>query len=353
MTLVGTAAQVYQLRNGVLIGSGGRVLYPSGYVTPSVPPTSFVLGITKPDATNTGVPAGWNPVTTITGDTSVTRAGTTFTDVLFNGNVKVQAPGVTFTRCWFAGNAAAPTGQIGLLHCQTGSSGTLIDRCTVRPQTYSYYTNGVLGHDFTLNRCNISGTVDGCDPFQSDNRALAVNVTISGTWIHDLAYFSPSPTNSDNRTHSDGVQYQGGSNMHIIGSRLDGLLDPTIGQALSPTWNSAYPGDWTTGSAFIPKPDVAAFTTGGTGGVDWSITDSWLNGGNACINCAVGSGGQSVGNGQILRNRFGRDIGLNNGGDVYTILIQSALTSVVTGDGTADQNVYEDNGLPVHVRRQG
>lgn len=190
---------------------------------PSIVPDGFVLGVTRPDATNTGVPAG-TTLTTVSGTVTITTDGTTYRNTRFTGRVSVQAKNVTFENCRFE---AVTDGQV-----HAGNSGVrnlLIRRCTFRPSAASTTPIAVVGHDFTVERCDISGSVDGIRVHNTSAPVGQSGVRIIGNYIHDLCYTTPYSGHSDNETHNDGIQIEGGNGVEIIGNRIAAYGDPIYG----------------------------------------------------------------------------------------------------------------------------
>jgi hypothetical protein len=184
--------------------------------------------------------------------------------------------------------------------------------------------------------------VDGADVYNTNNVNAPVNFTMESCYIHDLAWFTPDPSHSNNQTHNDDVQIEGGSNIHMTGNNFTGLISTTVGtlgSSLRPPGNQA-------NSAFMIKPDVGQIS-------DIHILHNWLAGGQFTVNIANDTDTDHtvmLGNiGEISNNKFGRNQGVQGpGGDsTYTISMPSNVTCTTVG------NVYEDNGDPILVRHNG
>ncbi len=150
----------------------------------------FVVGTTTPSAANTGVPAG-TVLTTLTGDQTITTAGTVIEGKRIEGRVLVQTSGVVLRNCEIVGTTAifadASTTVVGLVECfGTGRSVTL-ERCTLRPQQPSPCIDGVRGWNITATRCDISCVTDGFGIIPPSG-GLNTGVTIRGCYVHHLAW---------------------------------------------------------------------------------------------------------------------------------------------------------------------
>ena len=152
-----------------------------------------------------GVPAG-TKLQKYTGPAAITTPGATFRRTLFTSRVDVRAPGVTFEEC----AATNPSGD--LFTCTNKDiRDVVLRRCTMRPSAASTSTIGIVGHDFTLDACDISGTVDGVRIHNTSDRTAPARVYIRGTRIHDLCWTSPYSGHADNETHNDAIQIESGS----------------------------------------------------------------------------------------------------------------------------------------------
>ena len=299
----------------------------------------FILGMTKPDATNTGVP-GSAPLTQYIGPATLTAPNINYDGLIFSNFMKLRASatGSTFTNCLFQGPTVAPLGQSALLSSEPGIDGIEITRCTFRPRVPGYYVNGIYGWGgVTISRCDISRVVDGIDPFGG-------SYFVFGNYIHDFAHYSPSPTNGDNQTHNDAMQIQGGSGTVVVGNNFQAFADMAVS---TDTLGLLGPQNQVN-SCMMIKPDVSDISS-------LTVTDNWLDGGMYSINIANRSASpvRTIGNlGRIQRNRFGRKQSIQGPGGNSTFTIDLPKTSVCdTGDGTPNQNLYADSGAAVTVRR--
>jgi hypothetical protein len=300
----------------------------------------FILGETKPDASNTGYAVGTN-FTVTNGNVTFSTNNQLIENRHFTGIVTVTGKNITFRNCWFNG----PTGYSGLVMLNNANTENIVmERCTMRPSTFSTKINCVSGHSFTLRRCNISGGVDGVDIYRSSTGGV-LNAKLYGNYIHDLAYFTPDSAHSDNQTHSDIIQiHYGGSNIDIYGNNLEGSIDPTIGSAnQAPTFdqngvvqsgNKNYP-EMVCLSVLMASP---ISTTAGLTNVNFE--KNWTGKGVVVINWPRSDATNVV----IKDNRWTRGMLL---GDDYTILAKAAQPMTITG------NYYEDTGTAYNGRKNG
>lgn len=212
---------------------------------------SLVPGSYFPDASNTGVI-----------DTSVLQnvdANVTYSDQSsqvkvienkrFRGYVYLTGKNYLFRNCLFEGPANPQYAAVVARYAT--SSGNVFEDSTFKPRGINYYNGTINGRGFTLKRVELTGAVDGANPSVADG-GTRVDVTITGSWIHDLLRWSPDPTHSDNQSHSDGIQWMGGLGLTLIGNRIEGLLDTRISSWGPATYDSA--GKMTGGHPFYPNP---------------------------------------------------------------------------------------------------
>jgi hypothetical protein len=190
----------------------------------------------------------------------------------------------------------------------------------IKPEFPSLWVNGINGHDFTLLRCDISQVVDGAGLYNTFAPGTDLRVKIQSSYIHDLAYYSPDPNHSDNQTHNDGIQVQGGLGAVIQGNNIQSFRVGTTTVVLS---------------CMLFNDNV-----GRCG--NHVIEDNWFGGGYVPINALDSSLGTSN-LGRFWRNKFD--------GTSYKRLTVRRLASVVWdfGIGTVNQNTYVDTGRTISV----
>jgi hypothetical protein len=284
---------------------------------------SFVLGTTKPDATNTGVTPG-TALTDVNGTYTASTPGATISGLRFNNFVYARAANVTFRDCEFHGPASNGFVTYGLLDCRDGSAqNVLVDRCTFAgTATGMYWCNGVSvrqGASVTVNRCDISAVADGLN-------VSGASLTATGNYVHGLYFFNNSGDHATDGQHpywehNDGVQIQGGSGPFLIrGNNFstyaqlgtdDGIhgmppVDPATG-----SWNRRY------GCGVTASPDSGQIT-GAT------IDGNWFDGGTANFQCSAAA---EVGAnfGSISNNRFGLDQYNYGGNSRYQIRFKNGI----------------------------
>jgi hypothetical protein len=233
------------------------------------------------------------------------------------------------------GGAVPPAGGAGLINA-TGAAvrNLVVEGVTLVPDVPSPWWDGIKGHDYTARCVNVYQTTDGFGVFNTSDEGGPSRVVIEQSFVHELGYYRPSPTNKDGQTHNDCIQLQGGSGtivrynlLHAYHSSKVGTLNPDRRlQAMS---------------AIMFNDNV-----GKTTGVQ--IYDNTVNGGQIAFN-AGGLGHTPADRlGRIWRNRFDRSQFLPG----HTIDLDATVTAD-TGDRTANQNVFRDTGEPVRVRHNG
>jgi hypothetical protein len=296
----------------------------SGLLLPFSGGPSLALGVgsafVKPDATNTGIPAG-TTLTEIHGDMVITVDGTIIEDKDVFGFIDVRARNVIIRRSRVRGSGPG-TGNTGLIIALNAACvNLLVEYCELRPDFPSYWLDGIIGDNFTARYNKVYNVVDGF----GINGTGVLNTACYSNWVYDLSYFSPDPNHTDNQTHNDCIQVFGGDGAIIAGNRLDCFLSTTVG-----TLNNPY----TQGNAAIQLNQGTAPLT------NLAANDNWVDGGNITVN-GLGVTGDI---GDLLRNRCGRG---SHSGQVIGF-----ATATVCNTGTgADVNVYDDNGTPVPIYR--
>lgn len=315
-------------------------------------------GVDKPNATNTGVLPGIAR-TTYTGSMTITTADTVLQNLNINGALLIRAPRVTIRNCYITGlQSTATTATACIVADHSANVGLYIEDCSLVPAFPSLYTDGIYGHDYTCMRVYVANTVDYFGGFNSGNAAAPLNILIQQCFGEKFSFFSPDPTHSDNQTHCDGFQIQGGSGpVKLWGNCFRAYYSTDSGVGNTPTPDRGS-GATDNSDGRYNWYDIAAVTfsdypkgtfsvdTGSSGHID--VWDNWLEGGRRGIN--AGSANTNVG--RWWRNKFTHDQGeQGSGGDNTFTICMDPTTTCDTGDGTSDQNVYEDTGNPVTVRR--
>jgi PKD repeat protein len=169
------------------------------------PPGSF------PTPSTTGVPAGWAPAQTRSGDLVVTQAGAVVQDVLLqNADLIVDAPNVTIRRVKLQGGRIFNTQG----SCQNGM---VVEDSTLEPppgQSYIADSEGVVGNGgYTARRVKIwrraegfrvGGKSDGCGPVRIEDSFEKIVIP---------------PGRCD--LHSDGIQGFDGPALTVVNTTID------------------------------------------------------------------------------------------------------------------------------------
>lgn len=320
------------------VSSSSNQWVPYGNTTQGPPVEAFILGTTKPGPTNTGYTPG-TVFTVVNGNQTITGSDLVIENRRYTGGVTVTGQNITFKNCWFN---SSNTITRNVLVNGTAENVTF-ERCTFRPSSFSDdIAENIRGFNFTLYRCDLSGAVDGVALVKAGGGDY--NINVYGCWIHDLGYWSPHPLQDDNQTHNDLFQiHNGGNNIHIRGNRLDGTVDPTIGNANEPSVDSGathisgnkyYP-------AMIAMSVVMASPVNTSYGLqNFIFEENWMDYGQVGINWPR----RDAINVQIINNRWGRNIWLSQ---AHTILAYESQPMTITG------NYYEDNNQPYNGRIKG
>lgn len=197
----------------------------------------FVFGTTEPDSSNTGLVGpirDRRPGERVYADIP----GQVFRDMEV-GEIVVRAPGVRIHNCLFTGVAGITTSRGMVDATNLNCSDLVVTHCEFdnsRVEASPWYT-GIMGHDFWAIRCHIHDVNDGIGIFNSRDTGAWTNCVVLGNYIHNLGYWSPSPTHSDNRTHNDCIQHQGGGKDLIVGNKLIACPSRKIGNGTDVTAN--------------------------------------------------------------------------------------------------------------------
>ncbi len=344
--------------------------------TPNDAPADFILGETKPNASNTGLVS---PTTTTDNTAAITlTAGSVVENVLFNGNVLFGDDDIHMYNCRIRGKTSNTTQNI-TRNTTAGITGITLERCQLDNRWWPSDNaangahGGIQGASMTLTRCDISGACDGVMLIGPGN------VNLLGNYIHGQWFFSPDNNHLGDGTHSDGIQGTGSTmtNILIEGNTIESLLDPTLPNSqaiIDPVYsgsNLIAGNPWHTNVTPTFYEQRAADQGLGFGNTLWgtsailfgrsgtatlsnlNITKNWLDGGSyAAINLDNGWTNSTATNIDITDNRLGPHVRDQTGGRPYLLICSSSLTTQLTLSG----NVYEDTGLPItgsNLRRNG
>lgn len=257
--------------------------------------------------------AGRGRLTTIGSTTTTTAYSVTnATPVIienrkFLGRVVITGQNYIFRNCWFAWNGAGTTAHSALVYMANYNVENIVfEDCLFEPDTPSpAAAMCIQGHGFIAKRCVFRRTEDGIDPVCSSttNAAGATiyktdwNIRVIGSWIGDLAFWSPDPTRApaDNESHNDCIQPNGGHDVWWQGCVIRGYYDPAVGNASEPSvdgfdssgnpihisGNKQYPNMQST-SVMMGTPINANTPIG-----DWHFERCYLSGGSYTFNLPV------------------------------------------------------------------
>jgi hypothetical protein len=252
----------------------------------------------KPDATNTGVPAGVS-LTVVNGDVTVSTNDTTIDAQDIHGFLIIKASRVRVTRSMVRGGVATANGAG--IRVQSGTD-ILIEDTEVALANPSAYLDGISGSNFTVRRANVHGGVDGMK--------VGSNGTVECSYIHDMTSFDSDPNQGGGPTHNDAIQILSGTGIHIVGNQLVAAKDQN--------------------SAIQVTQDFGAVG-------DLHIDSNWADGGGCTFNFAH-KGGTSL-TLSATNNRFGRN-------SFYGCPILKSTQTTLMSSG----NVYDDDGSAVPIQ---
>lgn len=292
--------------NVALVPLGGEAsnqvtLYSSGTATVGATVRGWVVpDPRRPDATNTGVPAG-RALTVHRGDLTIKTPGTVIDSLDVYGVVVVRADNVVIKNTRIRGRSA--TFYTALVNNNQGARNLVIQDSELAADVESPYLYGILGAQFTAERVQIHRVIDAV-------HVTGPNVTVRASYLHDLSHFDADPNFGGTPSHDDNVQIQAGSNIRIVGNTVEG------------SWNA---GVQITQDAGVVR--------------DVQITDNWLDGGMCTINVAEKGRGPISGL-VVTSNTFGRATRVND------CAVVAPTTTVLT---QADN--YFVDGAAIRVRK--
>jgi hypothetical protein len=286
-------------------GSGPDVI-----ITPTR--DNLIPGDFFPDATNTGHITPRNQMTVVTGNLSwgVEHDNMVITKTVFTGRVQLNCINILFIDCIFEGGAGLGTGSFAVWCSGLRCLNIEFRDCTIKPVNPDRQTHCISGHHFTLTRVDSSGGVDTLSVVAPNNSTIRADVFVIGSWLHDMAYFSPDAAHSDNQTHNDSCQWTSGKGLTYLGSRVEGFADPNIGNVLEPSVDNGT--THISGNKVYPKLCVASGIACISGGTTYSplgelkVQKSWFSGGSVGINvfAAAAAGYLMTADGSVIEDCF-------------------------------------------------
>lgn len=362
---------------------GGLLVRPG---SPLSPRDLVVIGTTKPGPLTTGVldPTGADREP-ITGNVTISANNTTYENKTISGNLSMTGKG-NFIR-----NVKATK----LVSTNANAEDNHIEDSTFGPDTpVNTADTGVSGHDYTLLRVKIENCIDGINIYNTNTGSTPYQsgVKLYHVWVDRLIFWTAATAGvvhpNDTWTHNDGIQHQGGWGTEIRGCLIDARfkkdaghwkctgnpeIEPYTPVALNslgdggPWWQFGNRGDGTEATGrYNDKNDSISTQKCSLAGMlignnvltsrELIISQNWWVGGSVGINLG---GFNYPGDGVDLLtecwlNRFSRDQGeqMTGGNDTHTIGGAGTGWSghINSGAGTANANVYEDNGAEINFR---
>lgn len=304
----------------------------------------LVPGTYKPSATTTGTYLTGLPAynATSTQTVTVTTDNTVFQNLTIYGDIIVQAAGLIIRNCVLRGGPQIPTHNLGIVDCNNSKCfNALIEDCTIQPQRPSYYRDGIVGHEYTSRRNHIYNTNDGMGAFILSSVAANANVAIEANYVHDLTYWNPDPAHSDG-THNDGLQIQGGGNIHVIGNFFHDTAVLGAGSSYPPNYDmlTVNPTHASGSGTLIQKQSTTSPL------VNVVVEKNWYSNGNCGIQIQAG-------NYTVQNNIFSHTFYDYNHAYPYPTrypsmyMIRGAAKSLAAGVMGLNSNFWEDTGLPL------
>lgn len=261
----------------------------------------------KPDATNTGVPAG-TTLTTVTGNLTISADNSVVSGKHVTGTVFITGDNVTFENSQVDGN-----GSSGVAFAiKVMGSGDIVKYNTVAVPNKQSGLDGISvgfsgGDTAIVDHNNISGSTDGIKLYNS--------ATISYNYIHDLTQWASDPVGQGGgASHNDGIQMLAGSNVTI--AHNTDKPQKAVNSAIQVTQDS--------GSVS-----------------NLHIDGNWFDGGGCTVNLA--SNNKAIGPIYLTNNRFGRN--LQYAGCPVVTYAPVALTQ-------NSNNVWDDTGQTIPITQK-
>lgn len=209
------------------------------------PPTTKPPTSGRPDGGSTGVPSGIK-LKVHEGDLTITEKGTVVDGLDVRGAIRIKASDVTIKNTKVRGR---PVSSIfHLVQIADDAKRTKIVDSEIFGAHPSPYVMGVVGASFTLERVDIHTVIDQVTIIGDD-------VTIKDSWLHGNLFYANDPNHGGGPSHDDNIQIQVGSNLRLVGSRLE------------------------------DSSSAAIMITQGRGAVsDTTVESSWIDGGSCSVN---------------------------------------------------------------------
>ena len=311
-------------------------------------PASYGLAAGRPGPANTGHTLALDDYNSPAADTVNIPDGTELVGKRIYGDITNLGEAL-YTDCEIVGGSHTPSGASGAVNGHNTRTGIAqFVRCTFAPRAERLNRDAIVGKQFELYACDISGGIDGVGIFSNitSSPGNECHVKVYGCWIHDMVGFYPDYRNgvSGATWHSDGshmdcIQIQGGREIHILGNFCQAYGhkgDPTD---VFPVNDWAMEAGYAQGSGIIVGNETGA-------GIDNTlvIEENWVMGGGAAI-AGVGGGHTFIlRNNRILRENSGTHPDHPFSHDGYWVRgISEAAGQTITGFTLGGQtNRWED-----------
>jgi hypothetical protein len=241
--------------DGAWVTSGGSRTILDGS-TPIPPPVQgdFVYGTTRPDASNTGIPAGttlttltktngaalgkWQVLTSTGIEVFVPNANTTVAGMLIPWPVLITQANVTLDTCEVLGpqgisgmssTTKSQNPEMGVVVCN--GTNTLLTRCFVHATKPYSGSTGIIGRKYTADRCRVEDVTDYFGVYNTTSTSATNDVVIKGCFGTRIAFFALDPYHSGDGgtywgSHNDAVQIQGNYGIEIWGCYFRQVWSP-------------------------------------------------------------------------------------------------------------------------------
>lgn len=304
----------------------------------------FTVNVTKPTSVNTGPRQA--PSSSVTGDVTLTSAQV-YSKRTVNGRIIIpqSATGtIVIEDCIIDASAVSLSSQKSVIEVHPNTGAAVVIRFNEIIGQVGMI--GIGTRRFTAYRNRIHHIEDAVRLHNYNGTGTALDVTFYANLCENLILVTPDPYNSrtDNKTHSDVIQIEGGDGARIYGNALIGMIttDGTSNVGWVQNDSPWLPvADGTAGASPHPQalsclmitPSVSAVT-------NLYFAYNWCEGGEVGVN--GGSSANNTTTGELTGNRFDR----NQWRAGHTIDLDATATGIVTTD-----NVYMDDASPVTVRR--
>jgi hypothetical protein len=305
-------------KTGQVVG-GGTAIDRNSLVYGTYEPTAATTGLLTPESSLSDYNASSVNAVTIPANAVISNK-IIYGDVSFAG-------AATLTNCLLVGGAniislnGSSTTTTGIVKRNQTSTLTGIVKfydCRFRPRQESEGRDCIIGRQFELYRCHLTGGVDGVGIYAWSGNPWVCDVKVKGCLIEDLTYAFPDAYHDDG-THNDCIQIQGGDNIEIVGNALKGTAHKLAGTGTidyaytvangMPSWKATEwmftttprwmsPLGWNPGSGIIIQDNVGAGAFNST----TIITDNYFRGCKIAMNVKSTATGAWV----FQRNKFSK-----------------------------------------------